>query len=76
MKKIAISLYVAVTVALLIWGFYQAIYIAPADDRLGGQGEPKLLLDLLAVLEAQVLVDMGHHRRHKLWSLRIVLQQA
>ena len=39
MKKFAISIYAAVTVALLAWGFYQAIYIAPADDRLGGQGE-------------------------------------
>jgi heme exporter protein C len=39
MKKLAISLYAAITVALLTWGFYQAIYIAPADDRLGGQGE-------------------------------------
>ena len=39
MKKISISLYAAITVALLSWGFYQAIYVAPADDRLGGQGE-------------------------------------
>ena len=39
MKKLAISFYAAVTVALMAWGFYQAIYVAPADDRLGGQGE-------------------------------------
>ena len=35
MKKIAISLYVAVTVALLIWGYYQAIYVAPIDAMQG-----------------------------------------
>ena len=39
MKKLLLSLFAAVTVALLFWGFYQAIYVAPADDRLGGQGE-------------------------------------
>jgi heme exporter protein C len=39
MKKLAISLYAAVTVALMVWGYHQAIYVAPADDRLGGQGE-------------------------------------
>jgi hypothetical protein len=38
MKKLVLSLYAAVTVALLAWGFYQAIFIAPADNRLGGQG--------------------------------------
>ena len=36
MKKIAIGLYVAVTIALMIWGFYQAWYVAPVD---GMQGE-------------------------------------
>jgi heme exporter protein C len=35
MKKIAIGLYVAVTVALLIWGYYQAIYVAPNDAMQG-----------------------------------------
>jgi heme exporter protein C len=35
MKKIAISLYVAVTIALLIWGYYQAIYVAPNDAMQG-----------------------------------------
>ena len=35
MKKIAITLYAAVTVALMIWGFYQAIYVAP-DDAMQG----------------------------------------
>jgi heme exporter protein C len=35
MKKIAISLYVAVTLALLIWGYYQAIYVAPNDAMQG-----------------------------------------
>ena len=29
MKKLAIGLYAALTVALMIWGFYQAIYVAP-----------------------------------------------
>jgi heme exporter protein C len=35
MKKIAIGLYVAVTVVLLIWGYYQAIYVAPSDAMQG-----------------------------------------
>ncbi len=35
MKKIAIGLYVAVTIALLIWGYYQAIYVAPNDAMQG-----------------------------------------
>ena len=29
MKKLAISLYAVVTVALMVWGYYQAIYVAP-----------------------------------------------
>jgi heme exporter protein C len=35
MKKLAISLYAALTVALLLWGFYQAIYVAPIDAMQG-----------------------------------------
>jgi heme exporter protein C len=35
MKKFAIGMYVAVTVALLVWGFYQAIYVAPNDAMQG-----------------------------------------
>jgi heme exporter protein C len=35
MKKIAFSLYAAITVALMVWGFYQAIYVAP-DDAMQG----------------------------------------
>ncbi len=35
MKKLAIGLYAAVTVALMVWGFYQAIYVAP-DDAMQG----------------------------------------
>ena len=35
MKKLAIGIYVAITVALLAWGFYQAIYVAPADAMQG-----------------------------------------
>jgi heme exporter protein C len=35
MKKAAISLYVVVTLALMIWGFYQAIYVAPTDAMQG-----------------------------------------
>jgi heme exporter protein C len=35
MKKLAIGLYAAVTVALMIWGFYQAIYVAPTDAMQG-----------------------------------------
>ena len=35
MKKLALTLFVAITVALMIWGFYQAIYVAP-DDAMQG----------------------------------------
>jgi heme exporter protein C len=35
MKRIAIGLYVAVTVALLGWAYYQAIYVAPTDAMQG-----------------------------------------
>jgi heme exporter protein C len=35
MKKLAIGLYVVVTVALLAWAWYQAIYVAP-DDAMQG----------------------------------------
>jgi heme exporter protein C len=35
MKKIAIYLYAVLTVALLAWGFYQAIYVAPLDAMQG-----------------------------------------
>jgi heme exporter protein C len=35
MKKLAISLYAVVVVALMIWGFYQAIYVAPNDAMQG-----------------------------------------
>jgi heme exporter protein C len=35
MKKLAIGLYAAVTVALLAWGYYQAIYVAPLDAMQG-----------------------------------------
>ena len=35
MKKLAIVLYVLVTLALLAWGYYQAIYVAPNDAMQG-----------------------------------------
>jgi heme exporter protein C len=35
MKKLAIWLYAAVTMALMVWGFYQAIYVAPEDAMQG-----------------------------------------
>jgi len=35
MKKIAVCLYVAITIGLMIWGFYQAIYVAPNDAMQG-----------------------------------------
>ena len=34
MKKLALSLYAAVTVALMVWGFYQAIYVAPEEQTM------------------------------------------
>jgi heme exporter protein C len=35
MKKLAIGLYIAVTVASLGWAYYQAIYVAPTDALQG-----------------------------------------
>jgi heme exporter protein C len=35
MKKLAIGLYAAVVAALMVWGFYQAIYVAPDDAAQG-----------------------------------------
>ena len=35
MKKAVFSLYAVVTVVLMVWGFYQAIYVAP-DDAMQG----------------------------------------
>src|ERR1700761_5242550 len=35
MKRIAIGFYVAATVALMIWAYYQAIYVAPTDAMQG-----------------------------------------
>jgi heme exporter protein C len=35
MKKLVIGLYAAIVVALMVWGFYQAIYVAP-DDAMQG----------------------------------------
>jgi heme exporter protein C len=35
MKRVGIGFYAAATVALMVWGFYQAIFVAP-DDELQG----------------------------------------
>jgi heme exporter protein C len=35
MKKLLIGLYVLVTIALMVWGYYQAIYVAPNDAMQG-----------------------------------------
>jgi heme exporter protein C len=35
MKKLAVSLYIALTLALMVWGYYQAIYVAPNDAMQG-----------------------------------------
>ena len=35
MKKILFGFYAAITVALLAWGFYQAVYVAPLDAMQG-----------------------------------------
>jgi heme exporter protein C len=35
MKKVALTLFTAVTILLMIWGYYQAIYVAP-DDAMQG----------------------------------------
>ena len=34
MKKLATGLYVAIVVTLMIWGFYQAIYVAPDEQTM------------------------------------------
>ena len=35
MKKLLIGVYAGITILLMIWGFYQAIYIAPNDAMQG-----------------------------------------
>jgi len=35
MKKLGIGVYAAITIALMVWGFYQAIYVAPLDAQQG-----------------------------------------
>lgn len=35
MKRAILGLYAAVTVALMVWGYYQAIYVAPNDAMQG-----------------------------------------
>jgi heme exporter protein C len=35
MKKLAIGVYAALTVLLMVWGYYQAIYVAPEDAAQG-----------------------------------------
>ncbi len=35
MKRTLIGLYAAITVALMLWGYYQAIYVAPNDAMQG-----------------------------------------
>jgi len=35
MKKLAIGLYGVVTVLLMVWGYYQAVYVAPNDAMQG-----------------------------------------
>jgi len=35
MKKLSIVVYAAITVGLMVWGFYQAIYVAPNDAMQG-----------------------------------------
>ena len=35
MKKLALTVFIAITGALMIWGYYQAIYVAP-DDAMQG----------------------------------------
>ena len=34
MKKIIISLYAVATIVLMVWGFYQAIYVAPEEQTM------------------------------------------
>ncbi len=34
MKKLAIGFYTAIVVALMVWGFYQAIYVAPDESTM------------------------------------------
>src|SRR5580693_1283645 len=34
MKKLAIGFYAAIVVALMVWGFYQAIYVAPDESTM------------------------------------------
>ena len=35
MKRTILGLYAAVTVALMVWGYHQAIYVAPEEQTIG-----------------------------------------
>ena len=35
MRKVAIGLYAAIVAVLMVWGFYQAVYVAPSDAMQG-----------------------------------------
>ena len=35
MRRLALTLYPAITLVLLVWGYYQAIYVAPTEQTMG-----------------------------------------
>ncbi len=34
MKKLTLGLFPAITIALMVWGYYQAIYVAPEEQTM------------------------------------------
>ena len=65
MKKIAIGLYVTVTLALMVWGFYQAWYVAPLDAM---QGEISRIF-YYHVPNAMLLLPLLRHQPGRLHRL-------
>ena len=76
MKKAAIALYVLITIALMIWGYYQAIYGAPTDAM---QGElfriifyhvpsASVAFVFFAISLAGSIAYLGFRRNHAAWA--------
>jgi heme exporter protein C len=76
MKKLAISLYAAITVALMAWGFYQAIYAAPDEQsmhevqRIFYYHVPSAMVAFLffAISMAGSIGYLSFRRSHEVWA--------
>ena len=65
MKKFAIAFYTLITLLLLLYGFYQAIYVAPTD---GMQGEIQRIF-YYHVPHAMISLPLLRHQPRRLHPL-------